>query len=743
MTYYQFDTIIIGAGLGGLVAGATLTKKGHRVLLLEQHYVAGGCATTFKRKDYIMEVGLHEMDGLYEKDIKKDIFEYLEIDKNINLIKVPEVFRLKSEKLDFTLPHGKKASYDKLVSYFPNEAKNIQRFLTFMDNILTELPQFPLEKWKQTITLPIMPLKFPNIVRASRKSLGAWLDYYFKDEDLKLLLQANLLYYHDDPYSMSMIYFAAAQTSYINGGGYFIKGGSQKLSDYLVSIINNNGGQVVLGKTVKEVIIEEGKAKGVLYHDKYQNSSENRVYAENIISNAAIPVLEKMLPNKEALKINQKVGHLKPSCSLLSIYIGFKGDIKQYGSVNYSTFFSHKEVETLKDVHKNYQGDWTKRNFVFVDYSQIDAGLAPKGKSFGVICCADYIQDWESLSSDAYKAKKEEVASIFIQRLDQKFPGIKNEIEHYEVATSKTIRSYINSPNGTPYGYAQIKGQSGRNRTPLKSPIPNLYFAGSWSFPGGGFTGAIISGYLCATQIQDQPNVVSKDQNEPSLDTENKVTLIEKKLIAEDTVELSFTKPVSFQYNAGQYLILDLLTPKYTNLDISHRPLSIVSHPSEENIRLAMRYSDSSFKKSIKEMDLNTVCKIYGPIGSFSTQNATKGISFIVAGIGITPILPLLKELENQHYSNPVYLFYSNKNEVSTAYHHELQEVQLENFHYVPVFTETEERISAITLFSHLQQWDNFQYYIVGNSSFNKGMKEMLLSNPSINNEDILVDDFG
>ena len=48
----QFDVIIIGAGLGGLTAGAKLAKEGKKVLVLEQHDRPGGCATTFKRREY-------------------------------------------------------------------------------------------------------------------------------------------------------------------------------------------------------------------------------------------------------------------------------------------------------------------------------------------------------------------------------------------------------------------------------------------------------------------------------------------------------------------------------------------------------------------------------------------------------------------------------------------------------------------------------------------------------------------
>ena len=75
----DYDVIIIGAGLGGLTAGAKLAKEGMRVLLLEQHDRPGGCASTFTRRGFTMEVGLHEMDGLHPGDMKNRIFEDLGI----------------------------------------------------------------------------------------------------------------------------------------------------------------------------------------------------------------------------------------------------------------------------------------------------------------------------------------------------------------------------------------------------------------------------------------------------------------------------------------------------------------------------------------------------------------------------------------------------------------------------------------------------------------------------------------
>ena len=139
--------------------------------------------------------------------------------------------------------------------------------------------------------------------------------------------------------------------------------------------------------------------------------------------------------------------------------------------------------------------------FIFCDYSQIDSGLAPEGKSVGVLSAMDYISDWDSLSNDSYKERKEAAAQTLIGRLDNHIPGIKDEIEYYEVGTPTTIRRYTLNPEGTAYGFAQIPSQTGRKRVKIQSPIPNLYFASAWTEPGHGFTGAIMSGYWCAEEI--------------------------------------------------------------------------------------------------------------------------------------------------------------------------------------------------------------------------------------------------
>ena len=102
------------------------------------------------------------------------------------------------------------------------------------------------------------------------------------------------------------------------------------------------------------------------------------------------------------------------------------------------------------------------------------------------------------MSREQYKAKKEEVAQIFMEKLDRLIPGSRKHIEHYEVGTSKTVERYTLNRQGAVYGFAQTPERVMLDPLPA---IENLHFASAWTKTGGGFSGAIFSGYMCAFEI--------------------------------------------------------------------------------------------------------------------------------------------------------------------------------------------------------------------------------------------------
>jgi all-trans-retinol 13,14-reductase len=473
----KYDIIVIGGGLGGLIAGAKLAKEGKKVLLLEQHDRPGGCATTFKRGEFTLEVGLHETDGPSPRDMKTKIFNDLDLFSHVEFLRVPEFYRFINDRVDITIPHEPEAVIERLSGLFPDEVDGIR---AYFDQLLK-------------------PRKRGAEIEIQDQSVGDFLDSIIQNEDLKLILLGNLGYFHDDPYTLSLSYYTIAQGSYYSCGASFIKGGSQQLSDYLAGYIRSHNGEVLLNHLVIAIKTDNDKVTGVIYQSKKGRGKDlMEASADEVIANAAMPNVAGMLPEKYGNELKNELRDQKTGASLLTVYFGFNKPVKDMGYNFYSTFVYDSSVKSQKDIFENNCGDFAKRSFTFVDYSQVDSGLAAAGKSVGAICCIDYPDEWEKLDRKEYLAKKEQVAQIFIERLEKLIPGIKNYIEYYEVGTPLTLKRYTLNPGGAVYGFAQNPNRKFADTSKLPE---NLHFASAWGKTGGGFSGAIYGGYLCAIGI--------------------------------------------------------------------------------------------------------------------------------------------------------------------------------------------------------------------------------------------------
>ena len=63
----NFDVIVIGSGIGGLVTASQLAAKGVQVLVLEKYIIPGGSGGSFKRKGYTFDVGASMIFGFGER----------------------------------------------------------------------------------------------------------------------------------------------------------------------------------------------------------------------------------------------------------------------------------------------------------------------------------------------------------------------------------------------------------------------------------------------------------------------------------------------------------------------------------------------------------------------------------------------------------------------------------------------------------------------------------------------------
>lgn len=500
----NYYAIIIGGGLGGLAAGAKLARAGQKILLIEQNTSIGGCARVVQGENFVYEFSLHQLCGFEKGNLLREIFDEFGLFKRLEFVKLPNFYRSVLGKNDVTLPHDPSQAAKILRKEFPREEKGIRKFFDLLTVLNKEGTRWIKRGCDSRLLYPLYPVLYPNMVRYANRTLGEFLDAITKDDELKLILAALLPWYHDDPYTTSLVYFAFGQASYFMGGGYYVKGGSQKLSDALGTLITDHGGSIMLNRIVTGITIKNGQACGVRYRDvREPREKEKQVFAKCVIANAAIPhVANDLLPAPANQKLLRKIRNQVPSISFLSVYLKFKGPLSQLGNQSYSTIVGDKRWTKFAQFAEACKiDDYHVKGMGFTDYSIVENGMPEEGRYSGVIVVVDSLRQWEGLSPAEYEARKTQAASILIDRLERIVPGVKGQIEAYDVVTPLTIHRQTNNPAGTPYGFAQIPSQQGLHRRGYASPVRGLYFASAWSRPGAGYIGAICGGYNCAKQV--------------------------------------------------------------------------------------------------------------------------------------------------------------------------------------------------------------------------------------------------
>ena len=136
--------------------------------------------------------------------------------------------------------------------------------------------------------------------------------------------------------------------------------------------------------------------------------------------------------------------------------------------------------------------------YALTDYSKIDSGLNKQGKYVACLCSLDHIDNWQHLTEEEYRTKKEAWQEALLDHLNEQFPGIKGAIIFREMRTARAMQDYLNTPGGAIFGFERttpfLPGRPPTARTSMKG----LYLASAFGTHGGGFTGALLSGDAAA-----------------------------------------------------------------------------------------------------------------------------------------------------------------------------------------------------------------------------------------------------
>jgi len=144
-------------------------------------------------------------------------------------------------------------------------------------------------------------------------------------------------------------------------------------------------------------------------------------------------------------------------------------------------------------------------------YNQ-DPTLAPAGKTSLVVMFPSSYEYWQELAKDraAYDAKKEQVGRTIVAALEQRFPGIAQQVEMVDVATPLTFERYTGNWKGTFEGWMLTPLNSSTMMKPMSQTLPglqNFYMCGQWVQPGGGLPSGLLTGRALIKTLCKQDRV--------------------------------------------------------------------------------------------------------------------------------------------------------------------------------------------------------------------------------------------
>lgn len=208
------------------------------------------------------------------------------------------------------------------------------------------------------------------------------------------------------------------------------------------------------------------------------------------------------------------------------------------------------------------------------------------------------------------------------------------------------------------------------------------------------------------------------------------VKLLQKKEVAEGTLEFTLEKPAGFEYRAGQYG--DLVLPPPTGLDDSNNKhgFSFVSAPFEDTLRMATRMRDSRYKKAAAQVPEGTMVQLLALWGDFTLQkNETIPAVFIIGGIGITPVHSIIAQATHDKTNHKITLIYANRTRAQAAYTEDFERMAAENknFTFVPVYTATQGHVNGELIKQHVPDIVTPRYYLSGPEGMVKAMRTLLI----------------
>lgn len=484
------DAVVIGAGLGGLACALELARQGMKVCVLERDAGAGGYAHAFRRRGYHFDVSLRFIGGMAQGQLLHGVLDTLGVYDKLTLTRRSVLFTAEYPDLTVTLPNEEEALIEALEQSFPGSRSSLVELFAY----LRRMKRHAIGPWVDPHF--DVPLEEQLHVLHRSDTFLQVMERYVSDPQLQALLGQLWLYVGLPPSLASATYSASVFSSAFLDGIVHVVGGGAALVRAMVHRLRDLGGACITRTAVNRILLDGRAVIGV------ETERGEVVEAPTVVSNAdPYQTFFELIPGNEPSKLYRfRLEQMEPSCSLYSMYLGLDCPADALGIPKGHYFFNHA-LDHEDAWERAISGETERTDWCLANYDETEASLFPPGT--GIITLAEVAPtaDWLELDLESYRERKEQLQQLLLAKYERRFPGLVDHITVAEMATPRTMANYTRNRSGAVYGLAQTVEQSGSRRLRNRTPLSGLYLTGSWTWAGGGYEGALLSGVQTAASV--------------------------------------------------------------------------------------------------------------------------------------------------------------------------------------------------------------------------------------------------